>query len=570
LRGLISLNTKWRFNALQYPTVEYIANLQCIAEPRVALLQIMPTLYGAPDLVYYDNCVANLYAALRRQCTATPGPCVNYLNRFSDFFNNVIMVEIRDILNEFHYSYDVWYNHLTAAQQDSMDSLDLDNLFVRYVNIFCKAEKQLCENGELPKNRAISAMCEEHKYVMGPVVYALEQYFKKFKGYGGGKTWDETGKLISLWHECGFTRVIQSDISGMDRSVTQDIKTLIGHSIYREVEQYVHHVNLDVWRIHAYPTTTKISANYYDNDEPKTLGSSMMIGEVFSGSSDTTFFNTVVTVCFQRYVMEVELGLQPDEYDLTAKGDDSAIACSPSLATADIRAAFRRTYYDSKDIKGYHTSYLTSHGCGMVLKFLSISDDLADIDYCSTNCYHCEHCGYRLTRKIDRFFYLTPWSDSIKDLQPQQQLAYMQNLYEANNYWMKGLDLFDPFNNKLNTNTKSNYTLSGKSRKQLVLSKSDAIWYNKMFDANNINRLYILQQKFGKNAAYSMINQDSTPKECCVQAYKAWLFNKLSLQQYHIDVIHNDIEKSEEKVYSPFLLHGFELYDSYKTSLLHT
>lgn len=182
LNGMTSLNTTWRFRAPQYPTAVYVNSIQCKSlNDKVAITQIIPKFYNAPEIIYYDSCLANLYAALKRQFTATPQPNAVFLQKFEKWFLSVIMPEIKMLLSDFHYSYDVWYNHLTANQQRAMDDLskDRNTLLDIYAVIFCKAEKQMMEAGAYPKNRAISAMCDAHKYVMGPVVYALEQYFKK-------------------------------------------------------------------------------------------------------------------------------------------------------------------------------------------------------------------------------------------------------------------------------------------------------------------------------------------------------------------------------------------------------
>ncbi len=533
------------------------------------MVQILPTLATAPRLVYYENCKANLYAALRRQWTAAPQPNDAFLDKFETYFRDVILVEIRELLHDFHYSYDVWYNHLTKQQQDAMDKLKPEDLHIRYVKIFCKCEKQLIENGEMPKNRAISALCEESKFVMGPVVYALEQYFKNFKGYGGGKNWTETADMFNMWRSKGWTKTSQSDISGMDRSVVQRLKRIIGHEIYRLVEPFITHVPLDVYQIHAYPVLTKIIAEYYVDKNMYTLGSSLMEGEVFSGSSDTTFFNTVVTAVMQRFVFEVVLAIPKDEYDLTAKGDDSANAMSPSVSNQDIRNAFNQVYYQAKDVKGAYTTYMPKHGCGMVLKFLSISEHLDDIDYCSTNCYYCEECGYRLTRKIDRFIYLTPWSDSIVNLTDNERQAYMQSLYKSNLKWMDGLPIFSTLNNLLQTGVSSNAIKPGQMKKTRILSPTDQKWYETMFNVSREKRRAKLQQKFGKNAAYSILDQVSKTKPCCVKAYKLWLFNKCGLTESDILDVENDITLSSGDTYfSATLTKALEAYEEYKSTLL--
>ncbi len=553
----------------RYPTIEFINALVCPPSTKIALVQIMRTFAGAPPVVFYDNCKANLYAAVRRQWTATPQPSDVFLDKLAYYFDNTILPEIKELLSDFHYSYDVWYNHLAKHQQDSMDKLDVHALHARYVNIFCKSEKQLVENGEMPKNRAISAMCEESKYVMGPVVYALEQYFKKFKGYGGGQNWQQTAHTLDAWREAGWTKLIQSDISGMDRSVTQRLKEIIGHQIYKLVEPFVTHVPHDIWAIHAYPKTTRIVSNYYVDKLCESFGSCNMEGEVFSGSSDTLFFNTVVTDVIQRYTMEVELGINKYEYGIKAKGDDSAIAVNSGITNDAIRSAFNRVYYLAKDVKTTYGTYLPKHGSGMTLKYLSISDCLDDFDYCSTNCYRCEQCGFKLTRKFDRFIYLTPWSDAIKNLTRVQQLAYCQNLYEANLYWMKGLPILTQINNFLKTDVKEQYTLVGGKKRTRLLNQVDTEWYNNLFDVQYEQRRTLLQQQFGKSAAYSMLDQISDIRQCCVKAYREWLFNKMGLTDGDILNVENDINTSSGAQYESATLQlALNMYDYYRSTLL--
>jgi hypothetical protein len=560
----------WTFNAPQYTTATDIQNMICPENNKPALWQIMPIYSNAPKLVYYDNCAANLYAALRRQCTATPAPDKEFLIDFTDFFNTVIMGEITHILQDFDYSFNVWFNHLTANQQNAIDQLDTDKLDVRYTKMFCKAEKQMIEGGVMPKNRAISAMCEEHKYVMGPVVYALEQYFKQLKGYGGGKTWDDTANLINYWDHSGLTKVIQSDISGMDRSVTQEIKEIIQHTVYRHIEHKIKHVDLEVWQKHAYPVNTIIKADYYEDKELKSFGQTTMRGEVFSGSADTTFLNTLITLSFQRYVMERVLALDEEEFGIVAKGDDSVVTVQPNIDNTHIRKGFSKVYYDAANIKPYYSPYYLQHGCGMVLKFLSISEHLDDIDYCSTNTFKCHTCNsYKVTRKIDRFIYLTPWTDSIMNMKHEQQLAYMHNLYLSNLRWMDGLSIFSTLNNFLKTDVISDYSLSGKPRRIIPLAPEEAAWYLKMFNPDKDADTYKLQRAFGKNAAYSMINQKNELKPCCIKDYQKWLEHKLGINQFNTETIETDMKSHTNGIYhSPTLETALHHYDLYRESLL--
>jgi hypothetical protein len=295
-----------------------------------------------------------------------------------------------------------------------------------------------------------------------------------------------------------------------------------------------------------------------------------MYGEVFSGSSDTTFLNTLITVCFNRYVCERVLCLSINDYDLTAKGDDSVVVLNNSVDKADIRRAYAQVYYTAALIKHPFTCYIARHGCGMVLKFLSISDDLDDIDYCSTNCYYCDKCqSYKLTRKIDRFFHLTPWADSILNLPRKVQLAYMQNLYLSNLRWMEGLPLFSQFNDLLRTDIYCAYALVGKVKNTRNLSQIDHNWYHRMFDTQKDIKINSYQRQFGKNHAFSIINQNSQPRECCAISYKSWLFDKLGLNNQALTQIINDINLNHGDVlYSPTLSLSLIEYDKHRERLL--
>jgi hypothetical protein len=569
LNGIVTTNTNWKFNVPAYPSIQFLQDIICCNDERLALVQIAPILNTSPKLVYYDNCRANLYAATKRQCTGTPPPSAAFLDKFEAFFNNVIMPEVTELLQDFHYSYEVWYNHLTAKQQADMDKVDTHNLLIRNVNIFCKSEKQMMDGNDYPKNRAISAMCDEHKYVMGPVIFALEQYFKKFKGYGGGKTWEQTGTLFKQWLDNGFTRISQSDISGMDRSVTNRLKE-IGMAVYALISDKVTHIDPEVWAFHAYAKLTKINAKYYVDGTTESFGSVTMEGEVFSGSSDTTFLNSFITAVLNRYVYEIELHMTIDQYDLTAKGDDSAVASLPIVTPTEIRAAYKRVYYTAAAIKGTFTPLIASHGCGMVLKFLAISDHLDDIDYCSTNCFYCNTCQtFKITRKIDRFIHLTPWTDSIHNLPYNQRGAYLQNLHTSNLKWMDGLPIFTQLNNKLRTNSTTNYSLNGKPRAHKPLNKIDQIWFEKFFVKNVELNTYELQRQFGKNQAYSMIGHNTTINKCCVGEYYTWLENKLGLTSIDVNTICKEIENCiTDKYQSDLLSTGFINHENYKASLL--
>lgn len=557
LNGYLDPLDEWHVNAPKYPSKKFLASLICNKPERLALTQIMPVLDTTSRLIYYDSCQANLYAAVRRQCTATPNPDDELLDKLQCYFEDTLMPEIRDLLSDFHYSFDVWYNHLDASQQLEIDRLDLDKLETRNANIFCKAEKQEIVNGELPKNRTISAMCTQHKYVMGPIIYSLEQYFKNFKGYCGGKTWNELGLLYDEWLEKGFTKFVQSDISGMDRSVKRRLMVLI-EQIYDHLTPFVTHVDTATWIKHAFVSKTQIFATYYEDKVPNSLGYCIVSDKVFSGESSTTWKNTTINTIIMRFIMEKLLHLTPDQYGLADKGDDSGAALPSSISDEDVRRAFYQCYYPAKLIKHPFAPYYMRHGTGLTLKYLSISDTLTDADFCSTHTFYCYTCKHhRITRKIDRFLTLTPWSDTAHNLTPRQRLAYMHNLYLSNLKWCRGLPIFTQLNDKLRTNVTIKYTLNGKPRKHRPLNKIDQAWFEKMFDVKQLALTRQYQQQFGKNTAYSLIQQQTDLQPCCAISYRYWLSIKLGLDDESVVSIIKQLENINSDVYTcPLLSSG--------------
>jgi hypothetical protein len=530
----------------------------------------MPQLDTANKIIYYDSCRPNLYAAVRRQCTAVPGPDDDFMDRLEQYFDHTIFPEITELLSHFHYSVPVWYNHLDSKQQHEIDRVDLATLDTRFATIFCKCEKQeiplnpVTQIGELPKNRTISAMCTQHKYVMGPVIYALEQYFKKFKGYCGGKTWKELGEMYDSWHSKGWTKLIQSDISGMDRSVKRRLLALI-EKIYAYLTPFIHHVDPITWQKHAFVSKTKIFATYYEDKHLNDMGYCMVTDTVFSGESSTTWKNTLINIIIMRYIFEILLGLQPDEYGLANKGDDSGAALPPSFDNKIIRKAFYTVYYDASLIKHPYAPIYLKHGCGLTLKFLGICDTLTDIDFCSTNTYYCNVCNHhRVTRKLDRFITLTPWSDTAHNLTKTQRLAYMENLYLSNLKWCKNLPIFSNLNNKLHTGVKTKYTLNGKPRRKLALNETDSKWFHELFNTKHIAQTENYQRQFGKHLAYSMIQQDADILDCCAGSYYNWLRDKLDLDRQSVDQIMRDIDNATGDIFSsPLLsigLHNLQQY----------
>jgi hypothetical protein len=559
INGFLAHGVKWNYKFPPFITREFFEAQKCVSNNHVAVVQIMPVLATAPRILFYDSCFMGLVAACKRHVIRVPDGSDTVLDNIENYMFRIILPELRILLKDFHYSLDVYYNHLTSSQQLEFDRLDLTTLGKRNCCVFCKGEKQQQAN-EPPKNRCISAMCAQHKYVMGAVVYALEQYMKKFKGYGGGLNWIQTGECYDRWAKNDYT-VIQSDVSGMDRSVKMRLKNIIFDNIYKLIEDKVQHVDRALWDLHAYPILTTMIAKSFVDKSIVDLGSATVEGTVFSGSCDTTLMNTLVTVIIQRYTLDTYLSNY--DYDLKGKGDDSVVVVFGKPDTIDIRNAYARVYYFTDQIKSPYMASYFKHGCGMTLKFLQISDSIDDIDFCSTNCFFCKNCNkYRVTRKIDRFIELSPWSSAVVNLPNTVRLAYYQNLYDSNNKWMKGLPIFTQLNNYLRTGVTLNYTLSGRQKKILPLNEIDALWYQKFFSNEPSESIL---SKFGKSDLYSMLNQTGDIQPCCGESYYDWLFEKLNLNRVEVDIICRQLEIIENDRYDcPLLTDALQYFESYK------
>lgn len=567
LNGILSKNVTWNCKIPPLLSKQQFNQLVCPSDKQdLALQQIMPKHRLAPKLCYYHNCPANLYAALKRQCLSTPSPNSFFLKKFKKWFDVVIQPEISELLKDFDYSFNVWFNHLTYKQQKEIEPFMVGNpdyisLQKRFASIFCKAEKQLCENNKLPKNRCISALCAAHKYCMGPIVYALEQYFVKFKGYGGGKSWPQLANKYLQWDQAEY-KAVQSDFSGYDRTVSAELKEIVFFSIYKLIEPHVKHIDTNTYARHAYSNITTIYAEYFGKNMRNNLGSATIKGQVFSGSMDTTLMNTILTTVLMRYTIEEVLKIPNHDYDLINKGDDSVVLLPHNIPNDNIVNAYKHTFVFQDNSKNDYINHFVQHGSGLQLKFLSIGQ-IDDIDFCSTQTFKCKKCNnYKITRKLDRFVSLTPWSRTIIDLKPEQQLAYKQNLYEANCCWMKGLPIFEQLNQYLKTGVKADYNLVGKQKKTLPLTQIETSWYFKYFDSKKMAKFEKLSQAFGKEDAYQMIERINNTQDCCGKAYIDWLVDKSHSTSYSIELIckelSNDLDQNSE-------------YTSYELeSLLHT
>jgi len=517
-------------------TQEEYVNLRCTDVGKISkagLKKITPSLNGFWDVIYYESCPANVYSAIKRQATEVAAFDPLVLGKFIKFYDRIFDEEIVPILEKFDYSYAAWYNHLTVPQQAEINKVDKDKLMIKYYTMFCKREKQIVEDDDkMPKNRCICAPNAEYKYVMGPITYALEEFFKNFKGYCGGKNWTEMEEMYNDWDRKGLVKSVQLDGSAFDRSQYTELK-YVERRIYQWLidGDKIKHVDNDVFAFQALTDTVKIYARYYEDGNVVDMGYITVLGTVLSGSCDTTFANTLRMDLYNRFVAEEYLMLEPDEYALACKGDDANTQFKADVPDDVIIEAYRQVFLDSK---ANPKNFKDTHGLGQVMKYLKIGG-IEDIDFCSTETFWSETCkSFKITRKLDRFLALTPWSNKALGLSRGEQDHYLNDMYEANLFWMKGLPIFTELNDFLKRKCGPRKVIKGPVKKLLMIPKEELHLVR-----NTSLKEKFLRDMFGKEA-YSMVDRISE-KGGCYGDYQNYLLRKYNWDQGEIKMIQDCI-----------------------------
>lgn len=442
----------WRLKLNSRLTKREFLQLNCGCE-KLGLKQVAPYITTTDNTPYiepiiYHICQANNYAAIKRQCARVILPEKQTLKDFESWFDGIFRSEIQPILDSFVYNYDAWYNDLDLKQQQEVNKLDRDHLDLdNAYTMFVKVEKQFYDNGKAPKNRCICSPNATHKYVMGPVVKALDECFRQLKGYCNGKNWEEMETFYNYCDHRGLTKTVQLDGSGFDRTQHQELKNMIDCRIYKHIADKITHVDPKTFLFYATPQKRKIKVQYFDKKNGlSSLGYVEARGQTFSGSADTTFGNTLRMSLYNRYVMEVILGLKPRDYDLVSKGDDVTVFVDPKITDTRIQKAYDIAFYTKKYKPTEEDQY---HGLGQIAKYIKIGG-ISDVDFCSTTTFYAQDIeSYKIIRQIHRFFMMTPWSRKALSYTTDELKCYLQGLYIANTLWMHNMPILSVYNKKL-------------------------------------------------------------------------------------------------------------------------
>jgi hypothetical protein len=405
---LVPIDERHKYTGFDLNTPLDEVECTCKGDNTLACKSILPVAENTPNVIVYNNCKRTLVASMKRQIRRTPEPDMAVATDIQKFMDRYFAQYIEPHLRDFDYSYSEWYNHLTAAKQDSIDKVDTTNeqtLTKNMYGLFCKLEKQ--EVGG--KTRAIANISNESKFVMGPVVWALESVATKhFPGYCGNKNWEEMELYYKECYDRGFTNVIQGDGSAFDLSQHNTLK-YIDRLIYNYLadNDKIHHVEPEIFKTVATAQVRPLKAGYVVNGRIETLGLAYVQGTVFSGSSDTTFANTIRMAVYNMYTME-KAGLIYDvDYQVKCKGDDFFVLTGRDM---DWDAVYYKYWIKAiEDPMKYHYK---PFGIGQVLKFL-VTGGYDSLDFCSTTVIPYKIGNeqlFKIVRKPDRMAYLSHYS----------------------------------------------------------------------------------------------------------------------------------------------------------------
>lgn len=504
----------------------------CKEEP-VTGLQILPPLQNYTNIMVYHTCLVNAYLATSRQFKKCQEYDNDIMMKFHRFCDKIFDNEIEPLLSELKISYTNWYNHLTASQQREIDNIDHNKLRVGekyYHFVFCKKEKQIIETGALPKNRCICGPCGEYKYIMGPVVYKLEQVFKrKFKGYMSGCSWQDIEKFTTTAIRNGYTHSVISDVSQFDASARKENRYL-EEKIYRYITRnvYIPHVDPEVFQYTA--TMENMYLQVYDF----TNGSKRFYARISakrircSGDPQTSFGNTLLNVCYNRFVWEEILGAKNDDYLLKVSGDDGEVMHLGNFQQKIIDDAYYKIYVKKRKTQ--------AHGLGLIAKYIKHVDS-SQSDFCSTMSFWCSQCGFKMVRDIKRFFHLMPYSLKMGTMSRRNQMAYEKALWEANRKWIGDLPILKQYNDLLYHSTTYPIPSTGLEKKIIPHDGLDNLY-------NELEEPYLaLLRQFDNDVFWSTKDRISEKCSECIIGFRQILVEKACIYDNDIDKICDKISQ---------------------------
>jgi len=444
-------------NSFNYDLNTKITDIICTCKNAAKLKKILPTTTTAQPVIIYPQCPRILFTAFMRQLRQSPNTATPYMIRkYQAFCDHRFQTIIQPLLRDFEYDVDDWMNHVTTRNKQLevlpyyeqwllgiKDGQDWSN---NDYTLFAKSEKQTKINGKWPKCRAISACPPNVKWIMGPVIYALEKLFATLPGYkivkydsdmnvvGTCKTWEEVEDKYEILAHKGYDISIDIDGSAWDSTQLNHMKYPI-FLIYEYLAKHsmIHHVDTDLFLNIATAKKRKLTAKSYINGREYIIFSALIDATMFSGSMDTTFSNTETNNTVGEFVKHCA-GL--GELDLIQ-----------NCAGDDYNGFINSQVYKNHEVE-FHIKQCWTQ-LGLVPKHIIVGD-YSNINFCSTAVIPYKDAKtksnkFKIIRQIDRLNPLSHYSIKALHYSAAQMKTHYRDLKKGLQYWGTGVPLIQEY-----------------------------------------------------------------------------------------------------------------------------
>jgi hypothetical protein len=444
-------------NDFGYDLNTKVEDIICTCNHKKGIKKILQTPNDSPPVICYPNCPRVLFVAARRQ-TRDSAQSVddNIVKTYHMHCDEYFEKYIRAILDNFDYDVDEWMTHITTLDKQ-IEVLEYYTDFMNGIKnrphwdnndytLFAKTEKQIVEilsnsKKKYPKCRAISACPPNVKWIMGPVIYALEKAFETHNGYkiptydndlkgtGTAKTWAEQEKTYKLFHDKGLTNCIDIDGSAWDSTITWHMKYLL-NKIYEYLvdNDKIHHVCPELFKKISTQRFRNLIVKTYINKRTLILLRLVIDSTTFSGSMDTTFGNTLINASV-AYTVRKYLNLRWSQMPSANAGDDHSSFVSDQTL---------------QDYPIVDTIKLVWSGLGLVPKHILIGD-FSSITFCSTNVIPFQidnETHFKIVRQVNKLFPLSHYSIKAMNLSAGQMKTYYNEMAIGNEFWDNNMPFY--------------------------------------------------------------------------------------------------------------------------------
>lgn len=454
----ISTRHKILQNSFNYDCNTRVEDVICTCKNSKSAKRILPIPGDSiqHQICVYPQCPRVLFTSFMRQLRENDITTVNdnIVKEYHSFCDVLFSTEIEPILHDFDYDVDEWMNHITtynkqmevhnfytAWQNNIKNGIDWDK---NYYTLFAKSEKQILEPGKMPKCRAISAAPPNVKWIMGPIVYALEKIYKKVDGYkvsvyddqlnvlDQAKTWEQQEESLDKLYAAGLNQSIDIDGSAWDSTQTHHMKYLI-NKIYNWLcdNGKIHHVETELFRKVATERFRKLTAKAYIGGKTYIVFSANIDSTTFSGSMDTTWANTETNRSVAEF-SRTRAKLNKTQWKHSCAGDDyKGHIASETLNSYPVEKIIKETWC----------------GLGLIPKYVIIGD-YTNITFCSTNVIQYPENGimkHKIIRQLNRLNPLAHYSIEALSYSTAQMKTYYNDLAIGMKNWATNLPYFENY-----------------------------------------------------------------------------------------------------------------------------